>query len=333
MQAAPAGPGLQRQGDSDGGLAVASGIVSDLQRQGNSAGGLSVASSIGAGLQRQGDSFGEASVGSGFAGALQRQHDSSGAQSHASIPDSLPSLPSTPCRQAPVNVSVERFLRLKAKGDGAMAMHVTSGGIEMARLSMNSDSTAALSEGGPFFGSATPSCSSPSAAERYERNVPRSFSSALSVPSSAASFVTGALSSAVSATGTPSSLLEARGDAATRAPGSMRLALQASSVVVPRVSDPASGPLRNARSMSSGAAAAQGWCGDGAAALPTGDCGDSSPCVSKGQHEDSTHGGGADAALPQGCLTTSAPPISPFVASRQTRQRRMLPVSPFSDQA
>jgi len=312
MQAAPAGPSLQRQGDSGGSLAVASGIVSDLQRQGDSAGGASLAASV--------------------VGALYRQHDSSGAQSVASNPEFLPSLPCTPARQAAANVSLEQYLRLKMRSDSAAAPHASAGAVEMARLSAKSGLTTALSEGGAmhYLSSAAASCSSLSAAERY---VPRSFSSALSVPSSAASFVTGALSSAVSTVGSPLPPMGARRDG-TQAPGPPRLALQASSVVMPRVSDPASGGLRSARSMSSGAAAVQGWRHDGAAALSSGGYGECSPHVAEGQHGDSAHGGGLDVMLPQGCLpTTAMPPISPFVASRQTRQRRMLPVSPFSTQA
>ena len=312
VQAAPAGPSLQRQGDSGGSLAMASGIVTDLQRQGDSAGGASVASSV--------------------VGPLCRQHDSSGAQSVASNPDFLPSLPLTPARQAATNVSLEQYLRLKMRSDSETAPH-HAGAVEMARLSAKSGLTTASSEGGAmlYLSSAAASCSSLSAAERY---VPRSFSSALSVPSSAASFVTGALSSAVSTVASPSSPPGGR-RAVTQAPGPPRLALQASSVVMPRVSDPASGGLRSARSISSGAAAVQGWRGDGVAALSSGGCGECSPRVAdhtEVQHGNSTHGGGQD--MLQGCLPTSAmPPISPFVASRQTRQRRMLPVSPFSTQA
>ena len=293
---------------------MASGIVSDLQRQGDSAGGASVASSV--------------------VGALYRQHDSSGAQSVASNPDFLPSLPPTPGRQAATNVSLEQYLRLKMRSDSALAPHhAAAGAVEMARLSDKSGLTTASSEGGTmlYLSSAAASCSSLSAAERY---VPRSFSSALSVPSSAASFVTGALSSAVSAVGPPSSLPGARRDG-NQALGPPRLALQASSVVVPRVSDPASsGAFHIARSMSSGATAAQGWRTGGAAAPSSGGYGESSPCVAEGQRGDNAHVGGPDMMSPQGCLPTAAmPPISPFIASRQTRQRRMLPVSPFSTQA
>ncbi len=311
IQAAPAGPRLQRQGDSGGSLAMASGIAGDLQRQGDSAGGASVASSV--------------------MGTLYRQHDSSSAQSVASNPEFLPSLPSASARQAAFDVSLEQFLRLKMRSDSAAASHASASVVEMARLSAKSGLTTASSEGGPmlYLSSAAASCSSLSAAERY---APRSLSSALSVPSSAASFVTGALSSAVSTAGPPSSPPGAL-EAVTQAPGPPRLALQASSVVMPRVSDPASGGMRSARSMSSGAAAAQGWRGDGAAALSTGGHGECNPCVAEGQHGNSAHGGGPDVVSPQGCLpTTAMPPISPFVASRQTRQRRMLPVSPFSTQ-
>ena len=330
MQAVPVAPSLQRQSESLGSLSVASGILSGLQRHGDSGGGLSAASSALPGLQRQGDSAGGASVASSIVGALQRHNDSSGGHSVGSDPDLLPASIPMPSDQAATAGTAERQLRLTADSSHGMAMHAP-GGIEMARLSCKSGLTAASSDGGAMLlpGSAAVSLSSLSASDRYECDMPRSYSSAVSVPSSTASIMAGALSGGVSAASPPSPQTRAQMDEVLHGKVTPP-ALQASSVVVPRGSEPAVGMLRSARSMSSGAAAAAGWRGGGAADQTYSGA---SPREVKGQHDHSTQTDSPASTLPQGLVSAVPPPVSPFVASRQTQQRRMLPISPFSDQA
>jgi hypothetical protein len=360
LQTAPSGV-LPRQNDSAGSASAASCIVSGLQRQGDSAGGASVASSIAGALQRQGDSAGGASVASSILGELQHQNDSVGGQSAASsiggyllqrqgdpaggasaastIADThqkqsnssgevsvgsdigtLPGLLPSPAQHGAADEGKQQR-PVAVKGEPGFQRH-SAGFIELAWFGTKAALMAGSVETGSISPSGAPSFSSVSAGERYS-DMPRSFSSVVSAPSS-----TGALSATVSVAAAAASRSGSQhdtgpleGGAAHVGAPAARAGLQSASAVVARVGAPADpGTLRSASNV--GAYPSR----RGVSVARAGEVSSRSFArAAVGLGGNDVYAGAQ--ALPQG----SVPPVSPFVASHQTWQRR-LPVSPFSEQ-
>ena len=307
--------GLQRQGDSTGGASVASTILGELQHQNDSVGGHSMASSIG-GYLLQRDTAGGLSVASTIAGALQKQHDCSSAITAESDSSTVPGLLPPPALQSTGDGGKQQR-PVAVVGEPGFHSHSTES-IELAWFGTKAGFAAgSAAEASSVSSSGAPSFSSLSAGERYT-DMPRSFSGAVSAPST-----TGALSFSVAATAASrsGSQLDSgsfEGAVAAEVGGqAARAGLQSASAIVARVSEPANPwMLRSASNIGPYPSRLR------VGAAPAEDV--STRSFARAAERPS---GGDVQALSQGAI----PPISPFVASRQTQQRR-LPVSPFSEQ-
>ena len=331
LEAAPVG-GLQKQGDSAGGASVASSIAGVLQRQGDSAGGISVTSSVpgdlhnrndslgsqsitsslgGYLLQRQGDSAGGLSVASSVVGTLHRQPKPATTVSMASNGDVPPGLLPVPAtrhsvadgkQQPPASVSGELNPRTQSTGTIELACFGHA-----ARLVENSG------QGSFVPVSGAPLLSSLSAGER-SMEMPRSYSSAISVPSTTGTR-SGTLS--VAAAGASRTGLQQDGslEGCTADIGGQQAIdarVQSVSAIIARASEPT---IHAGLCSVSKVSPFPDRLGFGVA---------SAEVATRRVHAAGVCDPVYGAAMPE----DSAALVSPFVACRQGRQRR-LPVSPF----